>query len=192
LGDAATAGDFSLSLGYANVSVGNSDSELYSMNAFKWEAAFTIAVIPSVPQLRLGAAVGVPIVLDNSDRTIISHNGTLIITGSSDIPFFVIEPEVRLSWRQSFGQFFIEPGVGIGGAFAYLSLDTDGDLGDETFSKWQSTWAARAFIYAGLEVQGGLAGLEVSYMRGGNMDFGDNAQGDISEFYIGIFGTLQF
>jgi len=190
--DANTLSDFTLSLGYANVSVGGSDSELNSQNAFKWEAAFTIAPIAELPQLRIGAAVGVPLVLDDSDRTIISHNGTLIITGSSDVPFFVIEPEARISWRQSFGQFFIEPGVGIGGAFAYLSIDTDGDAGDETFDKWQSTWMARAFIYAGLEVPGGLAGIEFSYMQGGNMDFGDNAQGDISEYYIGVFGTLQF
>jgi hypothetical protein len=192
LADATTDGDFTLSLGYANVSIGNSSSELNSMNAFKWEASFTLAPIREVPQLRLGAALGVPLVLDDTKRTFISHNGTVIITGSSDIPLFVIEPEVRISWRQSFGQFFIEPGVGFGGAFAYLSIDTDGDDGDETFDKWQSTWASRAFLYAGFEVTGGLAGLEASYMRGGSMDFGDNAHGDISEFYIGIFGTLQF
>jgi hypothetical protein len=190
--DITTPADFTLSVGYANISIGNSDSELDCEGALKWEPAFTIAPIAQLPQLRLGAAFGVSLVLDNSSHAIISNNGQLIIAGTSDVPLWLLEPQARISWRQSFGNFFVEPGFGIGGAIGYLSVDGSGSFEGQSYEKWSSAWAGTAYIYAGLQVTGGLAGLEFSYTRGGKLDFGDNARGNLDEYYIGIFGTLQF
>ena len=117
----------------------------------------------------------------NSQRTIISRNGTLIFAGSSDVPLWLLEPELRVSWRQYFGDnFFVEPGVAGGIAFGFFSLNpADGGTGD-SYEKDDSTVFGRVFLRAGARVSGG------------KLDFGGGAAGDLSEFYIGIFGALSF
>ncbi|MGB7157485.1 MAG: hypothetical protein WBD40_05430 [Tepidisphaeraceae bacterium] len=192
--DSPDAPDFSLGIGYAYVSVGDSDSVLHSENALRFDSAASFSPFANLPQLRLGAAFGVAMVLDNSQRTIIS-NGGLIIAGSSSIPLLLLEPEARLSWRQYFGdadEFFVEPGVGVGGVFANLSVDADDSSTGESFDEWESAFTARAFVNVGFEVTGGVAGIQASYMQGGDLDFAENAGGDVSEFYIGVFGALRF
>ena len=90
------------------------------------EPAVTFSPFQNLPQLRLGGDVGVTMVLDNSSRTLIIDNGNTIYRGSSDVPLWLLEPELRLSWRQYFGDahtFFIEPGVAGGVAFGFLDLD---------------------------------------------------------------------
>ena len=50
-------------------------------------------------------------------------SGGLLVYASTDIPFLLLEPEFRVSWRQEFDAgFFIEPGVGLGGAIGQLHL----------------------------------------------------------------------
>ena len=185
--------EFSLGLGYSSISVGSSIIE--DEGALHWDPVLSFSPLAeALPQLRLGAAVGVSLVLDNSSRTIISNNGQLIITGSSDIPLWMLEPELRLSWRQTFGdrgQFFIEPGVGVGVAWGFLEIEIDDDP-DNTFEESDSTVFGRAFLRVGAQVSGGTAGFEASYMRGGDVEFADNARGELSEWYVGIFGALQF
>jgi hypothetical protein len=91
----------------------------------RWGSSFRNSASASI--------VGVSMILDNTSRTIISNNGTLIFRGSNDVPFWLIEPELRISWRQTFGdhnQFFIEPGVAGGVAFGFLSLNSDEPGGD--------------------------------------------------------------
>src|SRR4051794_32533845 len=67
--------EFSLSIGYANISLG-SDSAIDNDSALRFEPSLSFSLIRQLPQLRLGTAVGVSMVLDNSTRTIISNNGT--------------------------------------------------------------------------------------------------------------------
>jgi hypothetical protein len=133
-------------------------------------------------------------VLDNSTRTIISHNGALIVAGSSSVPFWLIEPELILSWRQSFGarnQYFIEPGIAGGGAFGFLDIH-DINNPDRSYHADSSTGYARVFLRGGGQVYTGTFGVEASYLRGGNMDFGGNAAGELEEFYIGVYGAFHF
>lgn len=194
LAEATEATDFSLGIGYAYLSVGDSDSELHAEDAIRFDAAFTFAPIPAAPQLRLGAAFGLAAVLDNSERTIIS-NGGLVIAGSNSVPLLFLEPELRLSWRQYIGDtVFIEPGIGVGGVFGHLDIDDDDDTDgqDNSFSEWDQSVSGRAFVNLGFEVSGGIAGFQASYMRGGELDFAENASGEVEEFYIGFFGGLQF
>jgi hypothetical protein len=186
--------EFALGIGYAHIAIG--DGELDSENAWRFDPSLSFSPIAGLPQLRVGAAVGFSLVADNSERTLIVNNGQLTITGSSDIPLWFLEPELRLSWRQYLGrqnEFFIEPGVAAGGTFGFLSIDDDLDTAeDETFDESASTFSTRVFLRAGVRASGGFAGLEASYLRGGDMDFAENANGDLEQFYIGIFGALAF
>jgi hypothetical protein len=181
--------EFSFGIGYAHIEVGGSSSALHSMDALRFDPDLSFSPIEKLPQLRLGGAFGVSMVIDNSSRTIISNGGTVIITGSSEVPFLTLEPELRLSWRQPLNEFFfIEPGFGLGAAFAHLSLSSD----TNSIDKWESCFDARAFLNIGVASPGGDAGLELSYMHGGTLDFGQNARGDLNQFYVGVFWAFRF
>jgi hypothetical protein len=189
------ASEFSLSVGYANINVGSS-SLISNESALRFDGALTFSPLrEQLPQLRLGAGFGVSMVLDNTERTIISNNGNFIFHGSSDVPFWLLEPELRVSWMQTFGdhhRYFIEPGVAGGFAFGYLDLDASDQSGD-SFRENDSTVYGRVFLRAGAQVTGGIAGIECSWLSGGKLDFGaDNTDGDLTEFYIGVFGALLF
>jgi len=191
------AADFALSVGYANISLG-SESAFDNESALRFDGSIDFSPLrEQLPQLRLGAGVGVSMVLDNSSRTIIISNGTFVSRSTNDIPFWLIEPELRLSWLQTFGdhgQFFIQPGVAGGYAFGFLDLTgTDSTGGSDTFRENDSTLYGRIFLRAGAQVTGGIAGIEASWLSGGRLDFGaENAAGDLREWYIGIFGALLF
>jgi hypothetical protein len=188
------APDFIVGLGYSQISIGDSPA-FDNESALRFEPSFSFApLVEQVPQLRLGVAVGFSLVLDNSSRTIISRNGNLLFVGSSDVPLWLMEPELRLSWRQHFGdqhQFFIEPGVGGGWSFAFLELDADDGSGD-SFSESDSTMFGRVFLRAGARVTGGLAGVEGWWTSGDTIDLGGNVEGRLDEWYVGIFGALVF
>ena len=193
--DGIPPGEFSFSIGYAHVSIGDSGSSvLDSENALRFDGSLTYALFPQVPQLRLGGAVGVSLVLDDTERTIIS-NGGLVIIGSSDVPLYLIEPEFRLSWQQFLDagrHVYIEPGIGVGGVIGNLSLDADATSSGRSFDESDAAFSARVFLNLGFRAAGGYAGLQASYMRGQSLDFAENARGDVEEFYIGIFGSLRF
>ena len=185
--------EFALSLGYANISLGSS-SVIDSEGAFRFEPSLTFVPFRDLPQLRVGGDCGVTMVLDNSQRAIISNGGQVIFAGSSDIPLWVLEPELRISWRQSFGEdksFFIEPGVAGGVAFGFLELDADDGSG-KSYDADSSTAFGRVFLRAGGRYENGMIGVEASYLAGGNLNFGGNASGDLSEFYVGFFASLSF
>ncbi len=186
--------EFLLGIGYANISVGGSSSVLNSQNAVMLDPAFSISPFGSLPQLRLGVAFDVGFVLDNTQRTIIFDNGGLVIAGNSDVPFVLFTPEARLSWCQTFGksqQFFIEPGISFGGAFGWLTINPEVE-GGKSVNESESTIEGRAFLNIGMQVPDGMAGLQFSYLRGGDMDFANNARGELSAFYVGIFGAIRF
>jgi hypothetical protein len=154
----------------------------------------TFAPIQQLPQLRIGGDVGVTLVMDNSSRTIVSGDHGTVFIGSSDVPVWFLEPELRVSWRQYLGsdqQFFIEPGVAGGVAFGFFDITgTNGFSG--SYDANDSTLFGRVFLRAGAKMEGGLAGIEASWLSGGDLDFGGNASGSFDEFYIGIFGTICF
>jgi hypothetical protein len=187
-------GEFALGIGYAHVSIGGSESLLDSEDALRFDGALSISPFPEVPQLRLGGAMGFVLALDNSERTIISSGG-LVVVGSSDVPLFMFEPEVRLSWQQTFGEgpgFYIEPGIGAGGVYANLSIDSEDSPSGMSFDESDWSFSARAFVNVGFPVPGGLAGVQASYMWADDLDLASNAGGNVNEFYIGIFGALRF
>ena len=193
--DGVPPGEFSLGIGYAHLSIGDSGSSvLDSEDALRFDGALSYAPFPQVSQLRIGAAVGVSLVLDDSERAIIS-NGGLVIVGSSEIPLYLVEPEFRVSWQQFFGRgrhFYIEPGVGVGGVIGNLSLDADDTSSGESFSESDAAFSARAFLNVGFRATGGFAGLQASYMRGGDLEFAENARGEVEQLYVGFFGCLRF
>ena len=113
---------------------------------------------------------------------------------SSDVPLWFLEPELRISWRQYIGEphvFFIEPGAGVGYAFGFLELD-DEDISTDPYEEEDGAVFSRVFLRAGARVTGGMAGIEASWLAGESLDFGGNASGDLSEFYVGIFGSISF
>ena len=183
------APEFAFGIGYAHIEVGGSASALHSLDALRLDPNISFSPFGQLPQLRLGGAFGVSMVIDNSSRTIISNGGTLIITGSSEVPFLMLEPELRLSWRQSFDDaWFIEPGFGLGASFAQLSLSSD----TQSINNWESCFDGRVFVNVGAAVPGGNAGIQLSYMHGGTLDFGQNARGDLNQFYVGLFWAIKF
>ena len=186
--------EFLLGIGYANISIGGSLSALYSQNAVMLDPVLSISPVLSLPQLRLGVAADVGFVLDSSQRTIIFDNGGLVITGNSDVPFVLFTPKARLSWFQTLGKsqrFFIEPGIGFGGAFGWLTVNPLVASG-KSVNESESTIEGRAFLNIGMQVPDGMAGLQFSYLRGGDMDFANNVRGELSAFYFGIFGAVRF
>lgn len=191
--DAAPRGEFLLGIGYTHMTIASAAEVLDESDGIRFDPSLTFAPLAGLPQLRLGAAVGVSFALDHGGGAVISSGGGLIVLGGGDITFTLIEPELRLSWRQPFGehgQFFVEPGVGVGWAFGVLDLSQEAE--DAGLHDSDSNAFGRVFLRAGARVSGGLAGIEASYMRGGKFDFGGGIDGDIGEFYIGLFGAIEF
>ena len=125
-------------------------------------------------------------------------SGPLTLVGTSDVAFMMFEPELRLSWRQPLGNdgfFFIEPGVAAGAAIGWLDVSGSADPatgGDADFTDTDASFQWKVFLRAGLPFSTGLAGIEASYMSAGRLEFADDIRGDPSEFYVGIFGAIQF
>jgi hypothetical protein len=190
--DAPQTLEFAFGIGWSNLGIGGSNSELNSESLIKFDPVLSIAPFTAVPPLRVGFAFGVGLDLDNSQRIVVSNENGLFVAGSSDIPLYVLEPEFRLSWRQYFGEgriFYIEPGVGIGLIYAQLDLE---DEAGKSFSESDSSVMGRAFINMAWRQGVGAAGLQVSYMKGESLDLAVNAAGDVDEFYVGFFGTIRF
>ena len=191
--------EFLLGIGYARV---NFDDDAFGLvddrDGIYFDPVFSAAFFDAVPPLRLGAAVGVFVALDDVRGTAVVDDGELIAVSGGDTSLVLAEPEVRVSWRQHFGEddvAFLEAGAGAGGVFGWLDAGDgedeegpdDGDL-EET----DGALMARVFLRLGFQVTGGLAGIEASYMRGGKMEFGDAVGGEVEEYYLGIFGALKF
>jgi len=188
------APEFFGGIGYDNISLG-SNSPISDEGALRFSTGMSAGPIPSLPQLRFGADVGWAMIFDNSTRTVISHNGGLIIAGSSEVPLWLLEPELTLSFRQWFGKkspsFFVEPGIAGGGAFGFFQLRSVTNP-DVTYSENSTTGYGKAYVRAGMVSRTGVFGLEGSYLRGGQLDFGQNINGELQEWYVGIYGAIKF
>src|SRR4051812_33070914 len=166
--------EFALGIGYAHLRIGGSGSTLHSEDALRFDPVLSFAPLQQVPQLRLGGAFGFALVFDDSQRAIVSNDNGLTVVGSNDVPLVTLEPEARISWRQYLDRghtFFVEPGVGAGAVFGYLSIGPGNNASGPSINEWDQTWSARAFVNVGWRVEGGVAGLQMSYMRGGDLDF---------------------
>ncbi len=193
--------EFSLGLGYSRVEFEGSPPLVDGRDCVHAEPVLSVSPFAAVPQLRLGAAVDWSTAVDETRGAVVSDDGGLVVATSSDISFMLFEPEVRLSWRQPFGPdgfYFIEPGVAAGAAIGWLDVAGRAVPGggstaaNADFNDTDASFQWKVFLRAGLPFSNGLAGIEASYMRAGRLEFADDIGGKPSEFYIGIFGALQF
>src|SRR5947207_530019 len=90
--------EFALGVGYTHFSIGGPGSLLHSTDALHFDPAVSFPPLRKLPQLRLGAAVGVSLV-GPSAWTVL--RGDTEITGSNCTPLVLAEPELRVSWRQT-------------------------------------------------------------------------------------------
>lgn len=193
-------GEFALGIGYTRIDFEDGGALLEGRDGIHFNPVVSFAPFEGLRQLRLGAGVGWSIALDDTRGALISRDGELFFASSSDVTFMLLEPELRVSWRQWFGEdeaFYVEPGVAAGAAFGWLDVGDDTDdspspADDNSFSDWDGGFAWKAFLRAGTRVSDGLAGIEMHYMAAERLEWGDDLGGDPEEFYIGIFGSLRF
>ena len=191
------AWEFSLGLGYSRVEFDGSPPLVDGRDCFHLEPVLSVSPFAGVPQARVGAAVGWSAAVDETRGAVVSDDGGLVAATSSDVGFMLFEPELRLSWRQPFGAdgfYFIEPGAAAGAAVGWLDVagrDAAG-VGDADFEETDASFQWKVFLRAGIPFSNGLAGVEASYMRAGRLEFTDEIGGELSEFYVGIWGALQF
>ena len=192
-------GEFAFGAGYSRVNFDSDSPLIHGRDCLHLDPFVSFSPIERLPQLRLGAAVGFSAALDDTRGQLITSGGETFFVSGSDANLLLFEPELRVSWRQTFGQdklCFVEAGVAGGGVIAWLSTGNGDASGSGTprsdFEDTEASWSARAFVRLGIPVTGGIAGLEASYLRGGKMKFADAVRGDLEEYYVGIFGALKF
>lgn len=193
-------GEFALGIGYTRIDFDDGGALLEGRDGIHFNPVVSFAPFEGLRQLRLGAGVGWSIALDDTRGALVSRDGQLFFASSSDVTFMLLEPELRVSWRQWFGEdeaFYVEPGVAVGAAFGWLDVgdstdDPPSPADDNSFSDWDGGFAWKAFLRAGTRVSDGLAGIEMHYMAAERLEWGDDLGGDPEEFYIGIFGSLRF
>lgn len=191
--------EFALGVGYARVNFEGDAPLVDDRDTLHLEPVLTVAPLDQLRQLRLGAGLGWSMALDDTKGAFISHDGELVAVASADTTFMLFEPDLRLSWRQPLdrdGNSFVEFGGAAGAAIGWLDVgDEDDEVTDPdevTFSETDTSFQWRVFLRAGMRVDNGFAGIEASYMRAGDLTFADDVSGEAEEFYIGIFGALQF
>jgi hypothetical protein len=186
---ARAGAEFSLSAGYAHIELDGSASPFDDRGGFRVEPRFTFWG-ENLPQLKLGVGVGFSgyskSIDDDDDFVVI--DGEVFFIESDDVEALsLITPEFQISWRQPLGgdgRWYVEPGVGVGAVIGNYWV---GDWWDEDIDEWDATVSGRPFIRAGYQAKRWMAGLEVSYLFGGSLDFTDEVGGDITEFYAGGF-----
>lgn len=192
--------EFAVGIGYTRIDFDGDDSLLEGRDGIHLNPVLSFAPFADVPQLRLGGAVGWSVALDEARGQAVSDDGGLFVATSSDVTLMLFEPELRLSWRQPLDRgenIFIEPGVAAGAVVGWLDIgdeeDDTPDVADaNAFSETDAAFQWKVFVRAGMRVQGGLAGIEASYMWAEALQFADNLGGQPGEFYFGIFGALRF
>ena len=192
--------EFLLGIGYTRMNFDGDNVLIDNRDGIHLDPVFSLAPIDPLPQLRFGAAVGISFAVDDVRGAVVSDNdGRSLFVEGDKVSLMLFEPELRVSWRQSFGEdhaYFLEAGVGGGGVIGWLSTgDGEGDdsgAADAELNETDGAFMGRLFVRFGMRVTGGLAGIEASYMQGGNLDFSEGISGDVSEAYVGIFGALVF
>jgi hypothetical protein len=196
---AAFDSEFAVGVGYSHVTFNSGSPLLDDRDCIHLDSFFSGSPFPQLPGLRVGAAVGFSAALDNTRSAFISSGGQTIFISGSDVSLLLFEPELRVAWRHSFGDYnlsYVEAGVAGGGVIAWLSADGQDEAQPKgttaSFDESDVSWSARAFVRLGFPVPDGIVGVEASYLRGGNMKFADGVSGDVEDFYIGVYGALTF
>lgn len=187
--------EFALSIGYAHVSLDGSAAPFDDRDGVRVEPRFTFGVSDEIPQLRLAAAIGFSGYSrtrdDDGDDFVVIDDEVFFIDTDDEESLSLITPEFQVSWRQPLDadkRWFIEPGVAVGVVIAnYWVGDRWGWYYDEDVDEWDATIAGRPFLRAGYQADHWLIGLEASYLFGGQLDFTDDINGDVEEFYAGVF-----
>lgn len=192
----AVDGDFALSLGYSHLHLDGSES-FKDRDGVRFEPRVSFAFFEKVPELRLGFGLGISgyshELNSNTIITINNGNDTEVIFADQWEGVSLLVPEFQISWRATLAGhdvWFIEPGVGVGAAFAnYYVADNWwwGDENDNDTSEWDSTATVRPFVRAGLQGEQFMGGIEASYLFGGNIELTDQVHGDLNELYVGGF-----
>lgn len=191
--------EFSLGAGYTRINFDGDSPLIDDRDGVHFDPYVSFAPIEGLPLLRLGAAFGVSFAVDDTRGAFVSgDDGASLFIEGDDVFLILFEPEARLALRVPLAEheaYFVEAGVGGGGVLGYLSAGDDEGVDDPDDAEIDDTdWAfmGRAFVRLGMRVESGIIGVEGSYMHGGNLEFADGIEGDVSQAYIGIFGALTF
>lgn len=201
---ASAVSDFEISVGlsYAHLEFDGADGTFESHDGVRFEPRVSASLIDDLPQLRLGAGLGISgfSKSEDDDLTFTDDDGdTFEIDGDHVEALTFVVPELQLSWRQPLGEagngaFFIEPGAAIGLLVASYNVSTNYRFfdSDEDIDESDTAFAARPFVRAGYAWDHFAAGLEVSYMIGGQLDLFGEVEGDPRELIIGGFFAYRF
>jgi hypothetical protein len=188
--------DFSLGIGYSHLWLDGSE-HFAQRDGVRFEPRFSFGLSDAIPQLRLGAGLGISGYTHQLDRdafiTVNDGQDSFFIRAEQWESISLLEPELQISWRQpldrrGFGDhdgWYIEPGVGIGAAVANFSINTDWWWDSSRDNEWDTAFEARPFVRAGYQAGRWLLGIEVSYMMGGNLGLTDQIHGQIQELFAG-------
>ena len=194
--------EFDVSVGYGHVELDGSASPFDSRGGLRVEPRFSWApggddMTGSHLRLGVGLAFSGFERSTDDDEVFVDDDGDVIVFDSDDVESLtLINPEFQVSYRMRFARddsdadrgFFLEPGVGVGVVVAqYWVGDTFGWWVDTDISEWDATIAGRPFIRGGYEWEHFVLGLEASYLFGGSLEFTDEVEGDLSEWYVGVF-----
>jgi hypothetical protein len=190
-----------LGISYAHLELDGADGTFETHDGVRIEPRFSVSLIDDIPQLRLGAGLGISGYSERTDDdiTFTDDDGDTFEIDADDVESlsFLI-PEIQLSWRQPVietgeGALFIEPGVAVGVLIANYSVDTEYWFGsDEDIDEWDTSGAVRPFIRAGYAWSHFVVGLEASYLIGGKLDLFGDVEGDPRELIVGGFVSFRF
>jgi len=195
--------DFSLGVGYAHLSLENSQS-FQERDGFRIEPRFSFGLTDEHPQLRLGVALGLSGYSHQLDEdriiTINDGNDIFIIRANQWEAVSFLEPEVQLSWRQPIGTndvhdhrgWYAEPGLGVGAVVGNYVVADDSWWSSGHDSQWDATWGVRPFVRVGYQMERFLFGGEVSYLVGGRIELTDQVHGDVRELFVGGFFGVRW
>lgn len=191
----AVAGNFDVDFGlaYSQLRIdGNGAKDLDKSDGAAARASFMFPQ-PAVPGLKLGFGLEVSgyrndfhEVDNDGDNRRRYHELDLVI------------PELRAAYTIPFGNFFVEPGIGVGLALADYRLDTvrhhhhnDDDFAQDDDDTFRANVAVHPSLKIGYGQGHWAAGLEAGYMFT-HLHFGDGVGGDVSELYGGAFFRWSF
>jgi hypothetical protein len=184
--------DLSAGIGYSHVWLDGSAAPFDERDGIRIEPRFSFALSEGSP-LRLGFGVGISGFekREDTDGFVVIDDEVFAFDADDVQALSLIVPEFQISWRQTFGgdhRWYIEPGAAVGVVIGnYWVGEESFWFRDEDISEWDATIAGRPFLRAGYQWNHFMLGVETSYLFGGSLDLTDEIQGDVREFYAGVF-----
>jgi len=199
---AANDADLGLTLGLGEISL---DDEAGFTNVFgdgsfsgRLELQGSVALVDvdgfgSGP--RLGGRLGFGYAREDLGERSVAGEPFLNIEDYADL--LLVTPQLTGSYRQYFpfdrrdNGLFVEPGVGVGPAFGFLSFGEQLEFGDDVLAtevdstEDDASWGVQPYLRAGFAGEKVLIGAEGGYLVTG-LDFDDDLGADASQWYVGI------